>query len=212
MSSCHNVNAGVFSFVPLIQPQASPGTMKTGQKELLRRKALSRRQTLPPSTRTKASGLIQDQLISHFSGEYSKWLVYRSMADEVATGRIFLEVRAHVFAPVTSSSGDMKWHQVHTNTRWKSGRHHVQEPVDGLLWQEDKTECLVICPLVGFDRKGTRLGLGLGCFDRWLAMHRHHIACKVGLAFSCQELECIPAEKHDIPLDYIITESELIAC
>lgn len=212
MSSCHNVNVGVFSFVSSVQPNHLPRIMKANQKESLRQKALSNRQTIPSSTRKKASGLIQNQLINHFSGAYSQWLVYRSMADEVATDRIFSEVDAYIFAPVTSDCGHMKWHEVDAMTRWQNGRHHVQEPVDGSLWKGDKSGCLIVCPLAGFDRKGTRLGLGLGCFDRWLAINRHHIACKVGLAFSCQEFESLPAEKHDIPLDYIITERELIVC
>jgi 5-formyltetrahydrofolate cyclo-ligase len=34
----------------------------------------------------------------------------------------------------------------------------------------------------------------------------------VGIAFACQEVERIPEEEHDQPLDFILTENELIDC
>ncbi|PJC70988.1 MAG: 5-formyltetrahydrofolate cyclo-ligase, partial [Zetaproteobacteria bacterium CG_4_8_14_3_um_filter_59_5] len=70
----------------------------------------------------------------------------------------------------------------------------------------------LLCPLVGFDRCGNRLGMGKGCFDRWLDGMKNHILLGVGLAFACQECPRIPAEAHDMPLDIIITEGETIAC
>jgi 5-formyltetrahydrofolate cyclo-ligase len=34
----------------------------------------------------------------------------------------------------------------------------------------------------------------------------------VGIAFEVQELQEIPQEPHDEPLDYVLTERNLIAC
>jgi 5-formyltetrahydrofolate cyclo-ligase len=65
---------------------------------------------------------------------------------------------------------------------------------------------LVLMPLLGFDKDGTRLGYGGGYYDRTLA----HIGKKpllVGLAFAAQELAHIPRESHDVPLDAVITEA-----
>lgn len=64
---------------------------------------------------------------------------------------------------------------------------------------------VIIMPLLGFDRRGTRLGYGGGYYDRTLERLNKRPRL-VGLAFAAQELDDIPRESHDIPLDVIITE------
>ena len=69
------------------------------------------------------------------------------------------------------------------------------------------TPTLVLTPLLGFDRNGNRLGYGKGHYDRALARLRSEGRVFVcGLAFFGQELEEVPAEPHDIPLDWLMTE------
>jgi len=64
---------------------------------------------------------------------------------------------------------------------------------------------LILMPLLGFDAAGTRLGYGGGYYDRTLAaLGRRPML--VGLAFAVQELDHIPREDHDIPLDAVVTE------
>ena len=64
---------------------------------------------------------------------------------------------------------------------------------------------IVIMPLLGFDRQGTRLGYGGGYYDRTLAQLRKRPRL-VGLAFAAQELDIIPRDGHDVPLDAVVTE------
>jgi len=64
---------------------------------------------------------------------------------------------------------------------------------------------IVIMPLLGFDARGTRLGYGGGYYDRTL----EHLSTRpllVGLAFAAQEMDNIPHEAHDVPLDLVVTE------
>lgn len=65
---------------------------------------------------------------------------------------------------------------------------------------------IVLMPLLGFDARGTRLGYGGGYYDRTLARLSKKPRL-VGLAFAAQELERIPREPHDVPLDMIVTEA-----
>jgi len=67
---------------------------------------------------------------------------------------------------------------------------------------------LVIVPLLAFDRAGYRLGYGKGFYDRLLTSAP---ATTIGLAFAAQEAPHIPHEPHDMPLDLIVTEDEVIA-
>ncbi len=69
---------------------------------------------------------------------------------------------------------------------------------------------LVLCPLVGFDRNGGRLGQGGGHYDRYFAAHPHVV--RIGVGWSVQEVDVIPAESTDARLDAVLTEQEFIVC
>jgi 5-formyltetrahydrofolate cyclo-ligase len=66
--------------------------------------------------------------------------------------------------------------------------------------------------MIGFDRAGMRLGHGRGFYDRAVAVLRAkgRRPLLVGLAFSAQEVSSIPADPHDVAMDYIITERETL--
>ena len=72
---------------------------------------------------------------------------------------------------------------------------------------------LMLVPLAAFDRKGGRIGYGRGFYDRAIA----RIVAKgvrphcVGVAFACQEMNAVPTEAHDAPLDLIATETGIFA-
>jgi 5-formyltetrahydrofolate cyclo-ligase len=76
-------------------------------------------------------------------------------------------------------------------------------PADGAPLVEPD---VILMPLLGFDRAGTRLGYGGGYYDRTLARLKRRPRL-VGLAFAMQELEHIPRADHDVPLDAIVTEA-----
>lgn len=64
---------------------------------------------------------------------------------------------------------------------------------------------VIIMPLLGFDARGTRLGYGGGYYDRTLERLSRRPRL-IGLAFAAQELDAIPCEPHDVPLDAVVTE------
>lgn len=77
------------------------------------------------------------------------------------------------------------------------------------VWLEPE---ILIVPLVGFDRQGGRLGYGGGFYDRSLeALRAKRATLAIGFAFAAQELEALPQEATDQPLDYVVTERDVIA-
>ena len=54
------------------------------------------------------------------------------------------------------------------------------------------------------------IGYGKGYYDKTLAKLKNIIT--VGLAYSFQEIEAVPHDEHDIAVDYIITEKQIITC
>jgi 5-formyltetrahydrofolate cyclo-ligase len=70
----------------------------------------------------------------------------------------------------------------------------------------------VLVPLAAFDRAGHRIGYGAGHYDRALSKLRlEKPIVAIGLAFAVQEVEHVPAEPHDVPLDHVLTEKETIS-
>lgn len=66
---------------------------------------------------------------------------------------------------------------------------------------------IVLVPLAAFDRAGHRIGYGAGHYDRTLARLRtRKTVVAIGVAFAVQEVAAVPAEPHDVPLDYVLTE------
>lgn len=70
---------------------------------------------------------------------------------------------------------------------------------------------LVVAPVLAFDRQGHRLGQGGGHYDRAIAnLRASRPVFVIGLAYSGQALDELPAEPHDQRLDAILTEAEYI--
>ncbi len=68
---------------------------------------------------------------------------------------------------------------------------------------------LIVIPGVGFDRHGTRLGRGVGYYDRFLPLVSPSCV-RLGFSFSSQLVEFLPREAHDQEIDALITEEGLL--
>jgi 5-formyltetrahydrofolate cyclo-ligase len=69
----------------------------------------------------------------------------------------------------------------------------------------ENTICIV--PALLFSREGHRIGYGKGFYDRFLANFE---GTSVGFSYSLTLCDEIPKDKYDIPLNMIITESEVL--
>jgi 5,10-methenyltetrahydrofolate synthetase len=66
----------------------------------------------------------------------------------------------------------------------------------------------LLIPPIGFDLKGYRLGYGGGYFDRTLASLMPQ-PLKIGVAFELSRMETIYPQPHDIPMDFVVTETAI---
>ncbi len=97
----------------------------------------------------------------------------------------------------------------HADSKLKLNRYGIPEPERGQrrpTWSLD----LVLMPLVGFDPKGNRLGMGGGFYDRSFAFLSQDRPVRrptlIGLAHECQRVNQLPYDSWDIPLTEIITD------
>jgi len=88
------------------------------------------------------------------------------------------------------------------------GKFGIPEPAEKIPVPIDQTDLAVI-PGVAFDEKGNRIGRGKGYYDKFL---KEFAGKKLALAYDFQIAKSIENEKHDVKMDYIITEERIIKC
>ena len=88
----------------------------------------------------------------------------------------------------------------------RRGPHGIAEPWPAA--RRGQRIDLMLLPLLAFDEQGRRLGSGGGYYDRWLQTHPRPKCC-AGYAYAMQQVQAIPAEPWDIPLDAVCTERGL---
>ncbi len=64
-----------------------------------------------------------------------------------------------------------------------------------------------LIPGVAFDKKGGRLGFGGGFYDRYL---ENFSGLKISVCYDFQLIDEVPTEKHDIMMDMIVTEKQML--
>lgn len=131
-------------------------------------------------------------------------LLYHSLPDEVNTHEFIKKWSNHktILLPVVTGS-ELAVRKFSPDTMTK-GAYGIEEPNGTDVTNYDTIE-LVIVPGVAFDKKGNRLGRGKGYYDKLLPKLTN--AKKIGICYSFQLCEHIPNEKHDIPMDTVITKT-----
>ena len=74
---------------------------------------------------------------------------------------------------------------------------------------DDQIE-LVITPGVAFDKKGNRIGMGKGYYDRYF--EQNNAPLKVALAYEEQVLDSLPKDPYDVSINLIVTDQNLYQC
>jgi 5-formyltetrahydrofolate cyclo-ligase len=180
----------------------------------LRRAALQRRTSLPDKVR-RAFGLraAQEGLAlarRHQSRIAAAYWPIRGEADPLPLLAQLAAAGLTTGLPVAAARGTPL-----TFRLWRPGDQLVDSPL-GLKQPAPHSIAtepdLLFVPLAAFDRAGHRIGYGAGYYDATLAALAAKRPFAIGLAFATQEVERVPAEAHDHPLAFVITERETIDC
>ena len=135
--------------------------------------------------------------------------LYMGMEDEAPAQRLAVQLAAlgkTVALPrVIDRLGSMEFLAWHVEEELLPGPFGTRHPPRG---DGPVTPDVIFAPMIAFDRAMTRLGQGGGYYDR--AFARYPDALRIGVAWSAQEAEALPADPWDLPLDLILTEVELI--
>ena len=185
------------------------------EKALIRSAALERRAGVNEATRQAFAERIALQGVALARRAVVRTVaVFWPIGSEPDTLMLLAALDYHDFIAALPCTGAMG--QPLTFRRWRDGDPLVEGPMripepSPRLPQVEPD--LIFTPAAAFDRRGFRAGYGGGFYDITLAALRARRPIPaIGLAFACQEVEHIPEEDHDQPLDLILTENELIDC
>ena len=182
------------------------------RKNSLRAEVLKKLGLLKPQELENKSLRIKKKLFFLESFRKAKCVCfYVSMPLEVDTKGMIDEALAlgkRVFVPLTNlENKELSLYEIKDRRiDLEKGAFGIMEPRSdkALPASSAEVECLIV-PGVVFDKKNHRIGHGGGYYDRFLEKLPPQVL-KIGLAFSLQVVQEIPAESHDVNLDVVLTE------
>lgn len=157
------------------------------------------------------------------------YVSYRSEVDTTMLIRQALADGKHVFAPKVSGK-EMEFWQISSLEDLKEGYRGILEPEQSISFTDwiskhIGSKVMMWMPGVAFDKERHRIGYGGGFYDRYLnrllqrleqtnsvdqvqTQFGRFTLTTAALAYSCQVLERIPYEEHDVRPDMLVTEQE----
>ncbi|MDD2689214.1 MAG: 5-formyltetrahydrofolate cyclo-ligase [Candidatus Omnitrophica bacterium] len=176
-------------------------------KEQIRSKILLRLKTQKEENRERKSKLIKKKLFGVSIFKKAKFVMfYIAFGKEVNTEEMIKEAKnlgKIVYVPVCKKNRiTLRPCILEDNASLKKGPYGVCEPINKKSIPVKDLD-LVIVPGIAFDKKGSRLGRGKGCYDRFLKKLPKDTPT-IGLAFDFQIMPSLPRQTHDISVDKII--------
>jgi 5,10-methenyltetrahydrofolate synthetase len=173
----------------------------------LRREKLAVRLALDATTHGALSARIEALLAALLMPLSPRTLAFcapvRGEFDIRPLASLLLQRGWHAAMPIADLAGaPMNFRSWTPATEMAIDRHGIPVPAAGPHIAPD----IILLPLLAFDPLGYRLGYGGGYFDRTLAaLVPRPLA--IGVGFELARVEDIRPQKHDLPLDAIVTEA-----
>jgi 5-formyltetrahydrofolate cyclo-ligase len=186
----------------------------------LRRQLRARRRALSAEARRRAADRLVRVAIGAHAFRNARRIAFYFPADGEPDVLPLLEracaMHKHCYLPVLNTLGANRlWFvRYRPGDRLVFNRFGIAEPRRGPRHRIVAARLdLALIPLVGFDERGNRLGMGSGFYDRTLGfLHRRREWRRplcFGVAYEFQRVEHIDAADWDVPLDGCLTEQRL---
>jgi 5-formyltetrahydrofolate cyclo-ligase len=182
---------------------------KNSPKSLLRNKLKKKIASISAvQRRTKSRSVCLGLWKSDFVQEARSILLYVGRKDELDTKPLILKLLSAgkaVYLPRMEGAKIVLYRVKNLKTDLEAGAFGILEPKRILSRQGRIQEIdTALIPGLGFTREGVRLGRGAGYFDRLLAKANKTV--KIGVAYREQIIKKIPALKHDIRMNFVVTD------
>ena len=182
----------------------------------LRKRLRDQRRHLPAEHRTNAEHAAARHL-EKFLGSQPPGLLgtYMPTDGELVINHTVDNLRDlgwRIFLPVLQTDLQMEFAEWVATETLQPNKFGILEPAAPAELLSASSLDVVLVPCVGLDESGNRLGFGAGYYDRAFSGHvagTERGTKLVGCAFDLQLVQGLAAEPCDVPMRYILTESNL---
>ena len=138
------------------------------------------------------------------------YVAVRNEIDPHAISEAIASRGGRIYLPVVRAQRELEFARWRPGDVLQLGPFGLHEPTDLSRRIDPRRLDAVLVPLVGFNRRGHRLGHGAGYYDVTFAFRQASRARRpllIGLAFAGQQVESIAPQPWDVTLDITITEA-----
>jgi 5-formyltetrahydrofolate cyclo-ligase len=182
------------------------------KKDKIRKQILEKRSNLSLEEVDKKSELIIENLTPYLKNAQNI-MIFMDMKNEVRiTKLIELYPKKNFFISkiVNSKNREMKINKYNENELVLHKFGYYESSSDDFY--DEKILDIVVVPALAFDSSKNRIGFGGGYYDTFLNKVRgkNKNTLFIGVCYDFQMIEEVPIEGHDITLDLVINESEIL--
>lgn len=181
------------------------------EKDKIRKEILEKRNNLSTEEVEKKSDLIIQNL-GKFIKNAENIMIFMDMKNEVKITKLMklYPEKSFFISKITDSKNrEMKINRYNENelVLHKFGYY---ESSSSDFYNENILD-IVIVPAVVFDLEKNRIGFGGGYYDTFLKKIRggNKKVLFIGICYDFQIIEKVPAEEHDVVLDFVVSESRI---
>lgn len=141
--------------------------------------------------------------------EVESLLLFRGEGDEPKTEGLIEELLAmgiSVCLPRCLKNRQMEAREITKDSKYVKSAFGILEPDDACPVVDKNQLDLIVVPALCYDEKGYRLGQGGGYYDRYL---KGYLGTTVGFCREEVFQKALPIEKHDVPVEAVISEEDL---
>ena len=179
------------------------------EKRKLRDAMLARRMQLPHAAMLSASQSVARHFADHpilaFAPSFAGYRAMRGELDVMEIFKVMARYEKQTCLPCVTAEKSLIYRSWKLNDPLTRHALGMEEP---LADAKIITPAVILCPLLAFDGEGYRLGYGGGYYDRTMEAMRagDNPPLFIGVGFSMQEVELVPTDARDAPLDGVLTE------
>ena len=182
------------------------------KKDEIRKQILEKRSNLSLEEVDKKSELIIENLTPYLKNAQNI-MIFIDMKNEVRITKLielYPEKNFFISKIVNSKNREMKINKYNENELVLHKFGYYESSSDDFY--DEKILDIVIVPALAFDSSKNRIGFGGGYYDTFLnkVREKNKNTLFIGVCYDFQMIEEVPIEGHDITLDLVINESEVL--
>ncbi|WP_295726921.1 5-formyltetrahydrofolate cyclo-ligase [uncultured Leptotrichia sp.] len=182
------------------------------KKDEIRKQILEKRSNLSLEEVDKKSELIIENLTPYLKNAQNI-MIFMDMKNEVRITKLielYPEKNFFISKIVNSKNREMKINKYNENELVLHKFGYYESSSDDFY--DEKILDIVVVPALAFDSSKNRIGFGGGYYDTFLnkVREKNKNTLFIGVCYDFQMIEEVPIEGHDITLDLVINESEVL--